>query len=115
MSIPTHTENRLGSDKFSLGPVFVALATPGHWVLGVLAQNLWSVAGPSDEPDVNFFSTQIFLNYNLPDGWYLTSSPTFTANWEATSDDRWTVPVGGGIGRLVRFGKLPVDSKLQVF
>jgi hypothetical protein len=46
----------------------------------------------------------------------LTSTPTITANWEADStNDTWTVPVGGGVGRLVRFGKLPVDLKLQGF
>ena len=41
--------------------------------------------------------------------------PTSTADWEADSDDRWTVPFGGGVGRLVKFGNRPVDLKLQGF
>ncbi len=45
----------------------------------------------------------------------MSSTPTITADWEADSDDRWTVPFGGGVGRLVRFGKQPVDFKLQAF
>ena len=52
------------------------------------------------------------LNYNLDKGWYLTSSPTITADWEAESGEKWTVPIGGGVGRLMRFGKQPVDFKL---
>lgn len=51
----------------------------------------------------------------LSGGWYLTSSPVSSANWEAKSSDRWTIPVGGGAGRLVRFGDQPVDFKLQAF
>ena len=52
------------------------------------------------------------MSYNLENGWYLSSTPTITANWEASSGNEWTVPFGGGIGRLVKFGDLPVDFKL---
>lgn len=58
---------------------------------------------------------QYFINYNLGDGWYLTTSPTITADWEKSSSDRWTVPLGGGIGKMVRFGNQPVDFKLQAY
>lgn len=111
---PTNTEN-LGSDKWSAGIGAVALSMPGNWVVGGLLMNLWSFAGPGDAADVNKLIFQYFINYNLDNGWYLTSTPVITANWEADSDDRWTVPVGGGFGRLVKFGKQPVDFKLQAF
>jgi hypothetical protein len=113
--VPTNTDERLGRDKWSVGPAAVVVARPGHWLFGGLVQNMWSVAGDSDEDDVRFFSFQYFINYNFKNGWYLSSTPTITADWEADSDDRWTVPFGGGVGRLVRFGKQPVDFKLQAF
>ena len=112
--LPTNT-NGLGTDKWSAGPAAVVLTMPGKWVIGGLAQNMWSFAGSSDAPSVNKFTFQYFLNYNLSDGWYLTSSPIMTADWEKPGGERWTVPLGGGIGRLVRFGKQPVDFKLQAF
>ena len=31
------------------------VATPGRWVVGALAQNVWSVAGDSDRANVNKF------------------------------------------------------------
>ena len=31
--------------------------------------------------------------------------PIITANWNADSDERWTVPIGAGIGKIVRFGR----------
>ena len=39
----------------------------------------------------------------------LTSAPIITANWEESGDDRWTVPIGAGVGKIVRIGKLPVN------
>ena len=57
------------------------LAQPGHWTLGLLANNVWSFAGENDRPTVNQFLAQYFINYNLSDGWYLTSAPIITANW----------------------------------
>lgn len=113
--LPTATDDRLGADKWGVGPAAVGLTMKGPWVFGVLAQNLWSFAGDSDRPDVNQMLIQYFINYNLPDGWYLTSSPVITANWEADNDNTWTVPFGGGFGRLFRIGKLPVNTQVQAF
>ena len=62
--------------------------------------NQWSVAGWGDKP-VNAMLLQWFVNYNLPDGWYLTSAPIVTADWKADkAGDVWTVPLGGGVGKL---------------
>ena len=113
--LPTATDGRLGTKKWSAGPAVVGLTMRGPWVLGALLQNVWSFAGDGDRADVNLMTLQYFINYNLPDGWYLTSSPINTANWEADSGDRWTIPLGGGVGRLFRIGKLPVNALAQAF
>ena len=47
--------------------------------------------------------------------WYLTASPIITANWLAASNDRWTVPIGGGVGKLFKLGKLPVNTQLAAY
>ncbi|MHC4621913.1 MAG: neuromedin U [Planctomycetota bacterium] len=111
----TATDDTLGQEKWSAGPSVVALKIEGPWVYGALVQNLWSFAGDSDRAHINEFLLQPFINYNLPDGWYLSSSPIITCNWKADSGNRWTVPVGGGIGKIVRFGKLPVNLSCQGF
>lgn len=112
---PTNTSG-LGSDKWSTGGALLALTMPGNWVVGALVQNIWSFAGPSDDPDVNKFLFQYFINYNLGNGWYLVSTPIITADWEKPSGNQWTIPFGGGVGKLHRFGgKFPVDFKLQAF
>ena len=65
--------------------------------------------------DLNFFLMQYFINYNFPSGWYLTSAPIITANWEADNGERWIVPFGGGIGKVFKIGKQPMNINTQVF
>jgi hypothetical protein len=55
------------------------------------------------------------LTYNLPKGWFLFSNATISANWFAASYDRWTVPVGGGIGKVFNIGKQSFSLSAQVF
>lgn len=115
LSFPTASDDLLGSEKYSAGVSAVALTMPGPWVIGGLASNLWSYAGDDDREDVNTFLFQYFINYNFSSGWYLTSAPIITADWEAASSDRWTVPLGGGLGKVVRFGKQPVNINSQIY
>jgi hypothetical protein len=115
VSFPTASQEILGTKKLSLGPTVVVLRIQGHWLFGTLVQNLTSVAGPSARSDVNQILMQPFVNYNLKHGWYLTSSPIITANWEVNLNQRWVVPVGGGFGKIVHLGKLPVNIYSQVF
>ena len=113
---PTHAED-LGSDNYSAGPVALVLSTPGNWVFGTLVQNMWSIGGSSDPAqDVNKLIWQYFVNYNFSDGWYLTTTPIMTADWTKDSGEQWTVPVGGGVGKLMKFESFPpLDFKLQAF
>ncbi len=110
--LPTATDDRLGSDKWGLGPSVVVLTMPGQWVIGSLVSNVWSVGGSGDQ-DVNLFTWQYFVNYNFPGGWYLSSAPIITANWEAESGEKWTLPFGGG--RVFSIGRQPVNMQAQAF
>jgi hypothetical protein len=116
VQLPTNTNDRLGSDRWGLGPSVVALKMDGPWVFGALANNVWSVGGGSD-PGYNNFLLQPFVNYNFPEhpGRYLTFSPVITADWKAESGDRWTVPLGLGIGQIVKLGKLPLNLQASVY
>lgn len=115
LQLPTATSYYTGQGKVGLGPSTVALLQPGHWTFGVLANNVWSIAGPRGRPNVNQFLLQYFINYNLKKGWYLTSQPVVTANWKAASGNQWVTPLGGGIGRICRFAFLPVNITAQFY
>ena len=114
LTFPTATDSLLGSGKWSAGPAAVALTIQGHWVFGALANQQWSYAGWG-KSYVSAFLFQPFVNYNLPDGWYLASSPIITANWHADSRNQWIVPVGGGFGKIFKIGKQAFNAQLQAF
>ncbi len=97
-TLPTATDTALGSGKWSMGPAGMVLTMRGPRVIGVLANQQWSFARDSNRRSVNEMLVQPFVNYNLPDGWYLSTSPIITANWMADSGDQWTVPLGAGSG-----------------
>jgi hypothetical protein len=109
---PTASDDLLGSDTYSLGPSVVVLSMPGNWVVGGLVSQWWDVSG---DENISQFLFQPIINYNFTSGWYFTSAPIMTANWEAESGDRWTVPIGGGFGKIVRVGKLPININSQIF
>ncbi len=113
--LPTASDDVLGTGKFSIGPAVIALVQPGKWTLGVLINNLWSVAGPHGRPNVNSMTFQYFVNYNLKKGYYITIQPIITANWNAPSGNVWLVPFGGGIGRIMRLGFQPVNVSVQAY
>jgi hypothetical protein len=108
--IPTSTDDALGNGDWGGGLSAVFLGMPGNWVVGSLFSNVWA-------EDLNLFTWQYFINYNIPNGngLYLTSAPIMTANWDADSGDRWTIPVGGGIGKIFKIGKQPVNGQVSAY
>jgi hypothetical protein len=115
-SLPTASNpNVLGSGKFSLGPTGVIFYGVGNWTMGGVVSNIWSVAGDSDRNDVNFLFAQWFLNYNLGSGWAVGSAPIITGDWEAESDNRWTIPWGLQVSKVTHFGGQPVNLILGYY
>lgn len=113
--MPTASESQLGSGKWSVGPTAVLLTQPKWGSLGILGRHLWSVAGDSARADVNQTLIEPFLNYNLDKGWYLITDLIITANWQATSGNEWTVPLGGGVGKIMKFGQQPVNLRAEYY
>jgi hypothetical protein len=115
LEFPTNSgpDGRFGSDNWSAGPAFVALQMKGPWVYGALISHLWSYHG--NDPQTNLSSLQPFVNYNLKDGWYLTSNPIITADWSANASQIWTIPIGGGFGRVFKMGQQHVNASIRAF
>lgn len=98
-----------GSKQFALGPSFVLLTQTDHWTFGGVFQNTWGISNDKGGAKINLFYTQLFVTRSFQNGWYVNTAPTITANW-AGSGDKWTIPLGGGGGKLMRVaGKLPVN------
>jgi hypothetical protein len=115
VSVPTAYPNELGSGKWSAGPAAAAVAVLHDWVMGLQGYQLWSISSYNDRPPVSQMQLQPFLFCNLAGAWYVGSSPLITANWKSQTGQHWTVPVGGGIGKVFRIWKQPLKTELQGF
>ncbi|MGB5443131.1 MAG: neuromedin U [Gammaproteobacteria bacterium] len=111
---PTASNSQLGSDdKWGLGPTALAVYTKDKWVMGALISNTWSLGDGGDE--INAFLFEPFVTYNITDEWYVISDSVITADWNASSSERWVVPIGGGFGKTFTIGKQAVNTNLQAY
>jgi hypothetical protein len=115
--IPTNSNSELGNRNWGLGPsvVLLHLDQGSPWVYGALVNNVWSLTSNKEGGSYNNGLIQPFVNYNFPHGLYLTSAPVLTVNWNADSSQQWTVPLGGGVGKIFHFGKLPVNTQVSAY
>ncbi len=113
--LPTASDAALGAEKWGAGPTAVGLYQAGKWSVGMLAGQIWSFGGTSKRDDINLTYLQPFVNYNLADGWYLSTSPIISANWEAKSGQEWTVPLGAGVGKIFAIGNQRMNARVNAY
>ena len=109
--LPTSTSPTVGSSVWGLGPTAVLVHTGDKIVAGMLANQVWSLGGVEQGPGGRRYSSMLlepFFNYNFGQGWFVSSAPLITADWDRAGR-KWTVPVGLEGGRIIKLGgKLPV-------
>lgn len=115
MNIPTATARELGGDAFGIGPTIVFLFMPGKWVLGATAAYTVAYKSPEGSDALKSFFAQYFITLNMKKGWFINTSPTITANFNAPEGEEWTVPVGAGFGKIQHFSHVPVKFNLQYY
>jgi hypothetical protein len=99
--LPTATDERLGADKWGLGPTAVVLKQSGSWTYGALANHIESVGGDSARADISATFLQPFLSYITP------TQTTYSVNVESTYDwetEDWSVPLNLTVSQLVSLG-----------
>jgi len=117
VQLPVNSSKELGNNNWGMGPsaVVLHLDPDDPWLYGVLVNNIWSLSSSQQGGAYNNGLIQPFLNYNTPSGLYLTSSPIATVNWNAASGQQWTVPVGGGLGKIFHLGGVPVNASIAAY
>jgi hypothetical protein len=97
-TLPSATHAGLGTGKLTLGPLLGVSVWLVRDVLSisVIAENLFSIAGPADRPDVDVLLLQPSLLLNLPHAFFLESDPILVFEW--TRGGHPTIPVNLGVG-----------------
>lgn len=115
--VPTATNSYLGTEKFGIGPTGLVLDQAGAWTFGMLANQIWSVAGNADRPPVNQLFLQPFLVYNWPSGAGVSANAEITQNWQIGNCNSTINLLASGVTKLgkqvVQFGvgpRIPVSA-----
>ena len=85
-----------------------------EFFIGVFPQQWWSIGGQHGRPDTNQMNLQPIATVFFGEGWSIGYSGNILADWNAPSEDVWTVPVGLGLAKVVKLGRLPVKVQLAV-
>jgi len=109
---PTAGSVYTGQGKFQVGPALVVAYMTDKFIVGAFPQQWWSYAGDPNRANTSQINIQPIANLFFDGGWNVGYSGNITANWEAPGNNRWTVPIGIGAGKVVKFGRLPVKISL---
>jgi hypothetical protein len=114
VQLPTTTNSVLGSLRWGAGPAAAAIMIRGPVLLGAVVQNVWTLseANPAAR---NIMTLQPILNVNFGSGTYIASTPSILAIWQAKPQNRWVVPVGGGVGQIFKIGAQPVNAMIGAY
>ena len=108
---PTAGSDLTGQGKWQLGPaVGGGVVTPKYMVAG-LVQQWWSFAGKDDRKSTSQMAILPLVYAFWGDGWSVGYSGQIQVDWKARHGDRWTVPAGLALGKVVKFGILPVQIR----
>ena len=114
--LPTTSDTSNGRQQFILGPA-VNIGKMADWgTYGVLASHVIDLIEKRDKgaPDTTQTTLQFYYSYELGRGWHVISNPMVTYDWEADSGNKLNLPLGGGIAKTFKIGKVPVRVTAEV-
>jgi hypothetical protein len=104
--LPTATSDSLGGGKWGAGPTGVVLKQDGSFTYGLLANQIWSVAGQEDRGKISQGFVQPFVSYTTPKATTFGLSSEITRNWIT---NKTTVPLNVTVSQLMKLGKQPMQ------
>ena len=112
---PTATSDALGSEQFAMGPSLVlGWKTPKFTAVTLTSYN-FHVGDRNDRkittPDTSSMSLLYALIFNLPDAWQVGMNPTITYDNQASSGNKWNVPVGLFAAKTIKIGNTPLNLR----
>jgi hypothetical protein len=97
LTLPSATNDRLGTGRWQAGPAGVLIAPESWGLLGGLITYQHSFGGGNGRPVQNNLQAQPFVIYNLPQGFYLRSTATWNFDLQRGN---YYIPIGLGAGKI---------------
>ena len=96
-SIPTATEDSLGSDRWTLGPEILIGKLTRKYLLGALLTHQWDIAGSGDA-DISLSALNLFYVFLPGGGWNVGTAPIMSYDHE---NEEATIPINLNAGKTV--------------
>ncbi len=110
VSLPTATDDALGTDRFTMGPEFMIGKLTKKWVIGAFPNHQWDVGGSGDK-DISLTTIQLFGTVLPGGGWNYGSSPIITFDHIT---DQWTIPLNVTFGKTVIWSGRPWKLSAEI-
>lgn len=110
LTAPTATDPTLGTGKWQAGLAAIAVNANKARLLGALVQWSHSFAGQTSRPAVQSLTAQPFGIFNLPEGWYIRSTGTWTFDLQHGA---YYIPVGLGAGKAWKSGSTIFNAFIE--
>ena len=109
-SLPTATDDKLGTDRFTLGPEYLIGKLTPAYVIGAFPNHQWDIGG-SGNKSINLTSVQLFGTILPGGGWNYGTSPIITYDWET---DQATIPINFNFGKTIIRGSTPWKLSMEI-
>jgi hypothetical protein len=109
-TLPTATEDALGSDRYTLGPELLIGKLSKKYVIGAFPNHQWDVGGSGDAA-ISLTTAQLFLTILPGGGWNLGSAPITSFNHKT---DEWTIPLNFTLGKTVIWNGRPWKLSVEL-
>jgi hypothetical protein len=109
-SLPTATEDTLGSDRYTLGPEYLIGKITKTYVIGAFPNHQWDIGGSGDQ-DISLTTLQLFGTILPGGGWNYGTSPIMTYDWESKQA---TIPLNFNFGKTVILDGQPWKLSFEI-
>jgi hypothetical protein len=99
----------LGANQWGGGPTALVLKMQGPVTYGVLANHIWSYAGPTGAAQTSRSFVQPFFAYTWPSSTGVSINTETTYDW---TNEQWTVPINVGVSHVYKVGRQPISVGL---
>ena len=100
LSWRTRTDPKLAGAGWGAGPVFVLVGGSGNFGFAFIGGHMWGFDG---DFSTSIFQPMIYYNFPSSPGLALSYNNQWAYNWQATSGNEFTLPLGLGISQTFAF------------
>jgi len=108
---PSATNSTLGANQYSVGPAVVVGYKTKKWTAVLFPNYFFGVGSQSDRsattPTTSKLSLLYGFTYNLAHAWQVGFNPTISYNDNESSGNKWDVPVGLFVAKMIKLGRVP--------